>query len=264
MRAARVMLCGGTPGTMNGYRFLRYAAAGLWLYGGLGILVAVALLVVGVSTFGQVITLQRTLETQQTALVQSVRGMSSILRDTAGATADFQHSIDTARNSADQASRLANDSAGTFRGMGASLTSLTILGIQPLGGIQPQFDRSADQLQQLAISLGSTRESLSQNGSDVGRVGGDLSRLQIQLDALASTLGQPGVLGFDIPSLLPFQIAFYGVCLLVILQSAFSIVAGLVLFRLQRTVGTAEFLFALNAKTATTNGVREAGRVRTS
>jgi hypothetical protein len=145
--------------------------------------------------------------------------------------------------------------------MGASLSTLTFLGLQPLAGFQPQFDRSADQLQQLAISLGVTREALTQNGSDVARVGSDLTSLQAQLDALAISLGQPGVLGFDARGLVPFQIAFYAVCLLILVQSAFSIVAGVVLFRLQRRTS----LFALSPRTATTNGVLDdPGRVRTS
>jgi hypothetical protein len=222
---------------MFGYRFLRLAAVGLGLYGLLGILTAAAMLAVGFSAFEQVTTLQKTLETERTAVVQSVRGMSGTLRDTAAATSDFQHSIDSARSSADQASKLANASAGTFRSMGTTLTDLTIFGIQPLAGIQPEFDNNADQLQQLAISLGSTREALAQNESDVGSVGSDLSRLQTQLDGLASSLGQPTVLGFDTRSLVPFQIAFFGVCLLILVQSAFSIVAGVVVYRAQQTLG---------------------------
>jgi hypothetical protein len=221
---------------MFGYRFLRLAAVALWLYGVLGVVVAGAMLIVGFSVFEQVTSFQKTFETQRSAVVQSVRGMSGTLRDTAAATSEFQRSIDGARGSADQASKLANDSAGTFRNMGATLTDLTIFGIQPLAGIQPSFDTNADQLQQLAISLGSTRDALAQNGTDVGRVGGDLNRLQTQLDALATSLGQPGLLGLDARSLLPFQIAFFGICLLTLLQSAFSIVAGLVVYQSQRTV----------------------------
>ena len=130
--------------------------------------------------------------------------------------------------------------------MGDSLAGLTILGLQPLASIQPEFDRSADQLQQLAISLGTTREALGQNGSDVGRVGADLSRLQTQLDALASALGQPGLLGLDPRSLLPLQVAFFGLCLLLVLQSVFSIVAGVVVYRVQRT-GAANPVFRAGA-----------------
>ena len=74
---------------MFGYRFLRLAAVGLGLYGLLGILTAAAMLAVGFSAFEQVTTLQKTLETERTAVVQSVRGMSGTLRDTAAATSYF-------------------------------------------------------------------------------------------------------------------------------------------------------------------------------
>jgi hypothetical protein len=229
---------------MFGYRFLRSAAVALGLYGLLGLCIAAAMLVVGSTTFTQVTTLQKTLESERLALVKSIRTVSGTLRDTASATTDFQHSIDNARTSADQASKLANDSAGTFRELGTSLGSLTVFGLQPLAGLGPQFDRSADQLQQLAISLGTTREALGQNGADVQRVGRDLGQLQVELDAVAVSLTQPGVLGFDSQGFLPFQVAFYGMCLLVILQSAFSIVAGITLYRLQRALA-GEPLFPL-------------------
>jgi hypothetical protein len=218
-------------------RFLRSAAVAFGIYGVLGLLIATTMLVVGSSTFGQVATLSTTLERERTALIESIRTASGTLRDTANATADFQRSIDTARGAADQASVLANDSAGTFRDLGASVKSLSFFGVQPLAGLGPQFDRSADQLQQLAVSLGTTREALGQNGSDVQRVGADLSLLQQQLDAVAASLNTPGVLGLDTRALVPFQIAFYGMCLLVILQSAFSIVAGMVLSRLAEALG---------------------------
>jgi hypothetical protein len=244
------------------YRFLKSAAIALGLYGVLGLLIAAAMLVVGVSTFGQVTSLQRTLESERGALVQSIKTVSGTLRDTAGATSDFQKSIDNARGSADQASRLANDSAGTFRQMGASMAVISILGFQPLAGIAPQFTSSADQLQQMAISLGATRDALAQNTSDVGRVGTDLSNLQVQLDAVAVSLSQPGVLGLETQGLLPFQVAFYGMCLLVILQSAFAIVAGIALYRLQRSLG-AEPLFP-HIRRATTIDADEHGRVRAS
>jgi len=248
------------------YQFLRSAAIALGMYGVLGLLIAAAMLIVGITTFGQVITLQTTLESERVVLVQSIRTVSGTLRDTAASTSDFQKSIDNARGAADQASRLTNDSAGTFRGLGTNLGALTILGFQPLAGVGPQFDSSADQLQQLAITLGATRDALAQNGTDVQRVGTDLGLLQVQLDRVATSLSQPGVLGFEPRGLLPFQIAFYGMCLLVILQSAFAIVAGVVLYRLQRALG-AEPLFPhvrTNVRTATTIDAAEPDRVRAS
>jgi hypothetical protein len=251
---------------MVGYRFLRSAAIALITYGVLGLVIAAAMLVVGFSTFDQVTSLQRTLENERLALVGSIRTVSGTLRDTSGATSDFQKSIDQARGAADNASKLSNDAAGSFRQMAAGVTAITIFGVQPLGGIAPQFASSADQLQQLAISLGSTRDALAQNGTDVQRVGTDLGKLQKQLDDVANSLSQPGVLGFEPQSMVPFQVAFYGMCLLVILQAAFSIVAGMVLYRLQRALGEEALFPHINPriKTATTIDGRERDRVRVS
>jgi hypothetical protein len=222
---------------MFGHRIVRFAAVSLALYGVLGLAVAAALVVVGFWTFDQVRSVQRSVETQRIAVVQSIRTVSSAVQTTAGATTDVKRSIDSARGAADQASMLANDSAGTFRDMGVNLGSLTIFGIQPLTGITPQFDKDADQFQQLAIALGNTREALGQNSSDVQRVGGDLSQVQSQLDALATSLNQPIVFGMGANGLLPFQAAFFGVCALIVIQSAMSIAASVVLFRLQRAMG---------------------------
>jgi hypothetical protein len=221
---------------MFGYRFLRSAAVALVLYGILGLLTAMAMLVVGATTFSQIATLQHALETEREALVASLRTVSSTLGNTAAATTEFERSIEAARQAADGASKLANDSAGTFRDLAVRM-NLEVFGFQPLATIAPQFNNSADQLTQLAISLGSTRDALGQNGDDVQRIGGNLQQLQGQVDAVATSLSQPGVLGFGSQALLPFQIAVYGMCLLVLLQSAFSIVAGVALYRLQRAMG---------------------------
>ena len=82
---------------MFGYRFLRSAAIALSAYGLLGLAIAAAMLVVGISSFGQVTSLQKTLESERVSLVQSIRTVSGTLHDTAGATTNFQQSIDGAR-----------------------------------------------------------------------------------------------------------------------------------------------------------------------
>jgi hypothetical protein len=236
---------------MLGYRSLRAAAIALGLYGLLGLFIAAAMLVVGIATFNRVIALSTTLEIERRALVDSLRTANATLRDTATSTMDFQRSVDTARQAANQASKLANDSAGNFRDLGTTLRSISVFGVQPLGALSPQFDQSADQLQQLAITLGTSRDALAQNGNDIGRVSADLTLLQGQLSSVATALDRPGVLGVDAQALLPFQIAFYGMCLLVILQSTFAIVVGIVLYRLSRALGQ-EPLFALSRMATTT------------
>jgi hypothetical protein len=210
---------------------LRAAPIALIAYGVLGLLIAGTLLVVGNSTFGQIQQLQSTLESERAQLVGSMRTVSGTVRDTASTTTQFQNSIDGARTSADTASKLANDTAGTFRELASGL-NIQIFGLQPLAGLSPQFARGADQLQQLAISLGTTRDALAQNRNDVQRIGADLIQLQAQLDGMANSLNQPGLLGLPMQALLPFQFAFYGMCLLVVLQSVFSLIGGVALYRL--------------------------------
>jgi len=244
------------------YRFLRWAALALGIYGILGLLIAAAMLIVGVSTFSRISGLQKGLETQRVSLVQSIRTVSGTLKDTSGATTNFQQSIDGARGAADKASALANTSSGTFRDLGDRMALISVLGIQPLAGLAPQFSASADQLQQLAISLGATRDSLAQNGSDVQRIGADLSQLQTQLDSIANSLSQPGVLGLDEQGLLAFQVAYYGMCLLLALQAVFSLIGSISLYRLQRAMGV-EPLFPHLRTATTTDGVGR-DRVRLS
>ncbi|MBV8714507.1 MAG: hypothetical protein JOZ65_05515, partial [Chloroflexi bacterium] len=50
-------------------RFLRSAAVALSAYGVLGLVIAAAMLVVGISTFSQVTRLQNTLESERQSLV---------------------------------------------------------------------------------------------------------------------------------------------------------------------------------------------------
>lgn len=228
---------------MIGTRFLSLAALAFGVYGVLGLLIGVAMLVVGINTFNSIGTLSSTLERERSALVRSVRTAAGTLGDAGAATSSFQGSVQSARAAADQASSLANDSAGTFRDMGSQARAVNLFGIQPLGGLAPQFERSADDLQTLAISLGATREALAQNSSDIGRIGSQLGTLRGQLEDVARSLEQPGVLGLDPRGLLPFQVAVYGMCLLVILQAGLSIVAGIALARLATALGGELLLF---------------------
>ena len=215
---------------------MRSAAIALLVYGVLGLVTTIVMLIVGLATFKQIDALQATVERQRASLVRSIRTVSATVKDTATTTSNFETSIGGARDSADAASKLANDTAGTFRDLGAA-SNIQIFGVQPLAGIAPQFDRSADQLQQLAISLGATRDALAQNRNDIQRVGTDLTQLNGELDNIANSLDQPGTLGLSAQAQMAFQLVFYGVCLLMLLQSAFSLIAGIALFRLQKGMG---------------------------
>src|SRR5262249_49098957 len=110
------------------YGFLRWSALALGVYGVLGLIIGAAMLIVGISTFSRITGLQAGLETQRASLVQSIRTVSGTLKDTSGATTNFQQSIDGARGAADKASSLANSSAGTFRDLADRVAAVNVLG----------------------------------------------------------------------------------------------------------------------------------------
>jgi hypothetical protein len=220
---------------------LRLAALACCVYAVVAVVTAGALGVVGFTTAQRLAVVAESFEVQRDNLVQAMRTASAALRSSATATGNFRSSIDAASGAVDQASLLANDSAGTFRDLAAQLRALVVFGVQPLGGVAPQFDTSADQLQSLAISLGKTRDALGSNGSNVARVSGDLSQLQAQLDTMAASLDEPGTVGIDARDVLVLQLAFGGLVVLIGLQALGTLVLGIALWRMAGHVGNSRY-----------------------
>ncbi len=177
------------------------------------------------------------------------------LGDSAGATAQFQHTLDGARQSADSAAGLASQTSGTFREM-AQAVQVQVFGFEPLGGLAPQFQQSADQLDQLASTLAATRDALQGNATRVQQVGGDLRGVQQQVDNLATTLDRAGVLMAPTEVETPLKVAFYGMCALFALQSLFSLLAGIALLREHESI---MILARLVAHHRREEGLRAAG-----
>src|SRR5260370_32675829 len=98
---------------MFGYRFLRSVAVALGAYGVLGLFIGAAMLSVGMTTFGQVTTLQATLENERVALVKSIRTVSATLHDTAGGTAAVQPRVDSPRGPGAQVRPVAHETGAT-------------------------------------------------------------------------------------------------------------------------------------------------------
>lgn len=213
--------------------FVRAAGLALALYGALGILVCVAVVVVGVKTFVHVQTLVGSLDQERVALAGSVRSMAGTLGQASTGSSDVEQSIAQAQQAASDGSTLARTSAGTFRSLAQAL-NFQILGAQPFQTAVPQLQQTANQLDQMAGSLGGTSQALGKSRSDVGAIGTDLGTIQQQMNALADTLQQPNAFGLSSSELLPLEVAFAGMCLLMFLQSVFSVLAGLALMHLAR------------------------------
>lgn len=198
------------------------------LYGVLGLLVSIALLAVGHSTFDRIHQFSVALDSERAAVASSVSTVSSTLADTTSGTAGVRTSLESARDAADAASQLAAQTASTFQATAQGL-NVEVFGVQPFAQVVPQFDTSATDLQQLSGILGNTRDALSANDQQVAQIGTDLSQLQQQLNAMSTTLNDATAFGDIGQTLVPFEVAFYGVCLLLILQSLFGIALGLAL-----------------------------------
>lgn len=218
--------------------FLRTAGVALAFYGVIGIFVVAATVLVGTTAFSEIARSRVVFNRERTSVVDSLRTLSRTFADASAATGNFEQSLNGARDSANSASRLAADTATSFRGLALSV-QLDVFGIQPFGGLAPQFDQSAAQLDELSSTLRATQDSLGQNSRDILRVGADLAAVQRQVTVLADTLAGMDLLAASgQQALLPLQVAFFGLCLLLGLQSLFALVAGLALLRYASGVRT--------------------------
>lgn len=215
---------------MRSTAFIRTAGIAFALYGVLGVAIAGFMLIVGSATFNELERLRAEFDRDRAKLVQSLRTVGRTVGAAGESTGSFEGSLVSGQDSVNTASRLAFDTSHTFRLM-AQQMQLQIFGIQPLVTLAPQFEQGADQLLQLAITLGDTRDTMSTNRSEIWRVSGELAQLRAEVaqvadafDRSTQTLVAPG-------QLLPFQVAFYGMSGLVLIQSLFSLIAGFALLR---------------------------------
>ncbi len=209
---------------------LHTAAVALVGYGVLGLLVAAAMFAVGTTFLAQLQQWAAPVDQQRGSILQTLRGASLTLGDASDASRDLRTSINSARSSATAGADLARSSAASFRSLEQAM-QVTVFGLQPFGAAAPQFGQTAGQLEQTATALDDTARSLSANANDVSRLGTDLATLRRQTDTLASALDSAPLLSGAPASLGLFRIAFYGMCLMVALQSLFSLIAGGALLR---------------------------------
>ena len=215
---------------MRSTAFIRTAGVAFALYGVLGIAIAGFMLLVGMATFSELERLRTSFERDRTTLVQSLRTVGRTVGAAGESTGSFEGSLASAQESANTASQLAFDTSHTFRSL-AQQMQLQVFGIQPLVTLAPQFEQGSEQLLQLAITLGDTRDAMATNRSEITRMTNELDRLRGEValvadafDRSTQALSAPG-------QLLPFQVAFYGMSGLVFIQSLFSLVAGFALLR---------------------------------
>lgn len=141
----------------------------------------------------------------------------------ADAFVDVDTSLEEAVASADAASALAREASDSLRSLAVAM-DISIFGTQPLAQLADEFVASADQAGALAGTLDGVGASLGDTRADVARIGPELSALSAELTALGDT---PNAASAAAP------LRLFVVLLLVwlVMQSAGSLGAGIVLLR---------------------------------
>jgi hypothetical protein len=207
---------------------LRLSGTFLVVYGLVGLAVAVLLLWVGNATFTRVLALTSQLDTQRVAVAGSLDTVATTLADTGNGTQGIQQSVDEARQAALAASQLAAQTAATFDATAQGM-NVQIFGLQPFAQVIPQLQSSSVQLQQLSGVLSSTGDALAANNRQISQVSADLNQLEQELHSASSTLRGATALTSMGAALMPLELAFYGLCVVVIMQSLFGILLGMLL-----------------------------------
>lgn len=162
--------------------------------------VALAGVAVSVFLYRRVDGAQRLAEQQVTQLSAGFDQISATLRTVSVSSGRAATTVDDARGSLGSAAD-ASRSAATTLDQTAALINFTILGQQPLAGVDKTFRDQAVQLRVLADTIDLTRGSLGQNAgdlraisADVTQVANDVKDVGAQVRQLNGSASGPGAL----------------------------------------------------------------------
>lgn len=117
---------------------------------------------------------QRQAEQQVTQLSAGFEQISATLRTVSVSSGHAATTVEDARSSLGSAADASRSAAATLD-QTASLINFTILGQQPLAGVDKTFRDQASQLRVLADTIDLTRGSLGQNAGDLRAISADVS-----------------------------------------------------------------------------------------
>jgi hypothetical protein len=172
-------------------------------------------------------------ETERRSLVSTLRETSQTLADAGVGFGGFGESLAQARQSTDRAAALARDVSSTMSGI-ARASEVTVLGVQPLAQLAPQFDRAALQLQQLGTDMDGIGTAMTRNSADVEKARADIGRIRVQVEALASAAEATGIPAGTPAELSIMRLALYALIAWLALLALASVTGGLALLRASR------------------------------
>lgn len=165
----------------------RRLGIGLLSFGGAGLVLIVAALVLVLGSLAAIRDAATGFERQRAELVSMVEPASAALSDAADGAAHVGASLLAATDASRRGADLTNRLATSFEAM-AGLSSFEILGSRPFAGVSSQFTDVSAQSRALSADLTATADALAANIADSAAVSADLRTLADRLDQVAASV----------------------------------------------------------------------------
>jgi len=198
--------------------WVRPVAIALVIYGAIGLVLTLVLIVVGVAIWPQ-------LQAVSGQLGSSLHATSVTVGSAATAMGGVEASLNQVQQVTDSASRTALQASTDTRQL-AQAMNFQVLGAQPLASLLPSFNSTADNLQQVGTSLAGTSQAVAQNSAQAAVLQSNLTTTQQELDQLSQAFNT-GLGGVGLPLLL----LVVGTWVMLLLQSALALIAGIALLQ---------------------------------
>ena len=168
---------------------LRRLSVGLIAYGGVGLVLAVAGLLVLASVGGRVTSAVDRTSTQVESLVATLEDSSRVLRDAGTSAVSFAVTLERTPPSVRQVAATMVNLQGNLRTVESQLGSIAILGARPLADVARLFGQMATDIDGLDTRLEGIAADLEDNKAKLLNNAASLRALGDRLDAIAADLG---------------------------------------------------------------------------
>ncbi len=210
-----------------GPRDRRRLGVALTVYGMAGVLVVLLGGGVVLGSLSGVNGLADTLETERSAIIDTMNAATDTLDGAATSTRGFATSLDGTRRTAADGASLTRDFATTLDQASATM-DVSILGSQPFASVAAGFRHTAEQSRALADQLDAAAVTLDRNVSDVSVLSDRIATLRGRMADLRDSLRAAGP--FENP-LGPSPVVLLALLGWLLLPAVASLVAGLRLLR---------------------------------
>jgi hypothetical protein len=172
---------------------LRRLSTGLLVYGAIGLTIAILGLLALVWVGGRLDAFNDRVGVQVDALVTTLDRTATVLDDAGDSALSFAVTLERTPPTVRQAAATIGNMQANMRTVESQLSSLSILGQQPLGQVAGLFGQMATDLEGLDTRLGLIADDLAVNRDKLLANSASLKALGSQVDAVADQLREGGI-----------------------------------------------------------------------